>query len=233
MSLNHFNGMYALMMKRNQGYVCTYAFNADASVITGFIGCDGRLTLSALDQKGSYTTTGSGFLAGMAPSGVDTDTQQSFDSSTGKTALEFQVTCPANGGAGAVVTSVAFGNVGSSPSTFLDLTAEVGGTFGIDLYTITPSITHYTATGLPTAPTRLAIMIDGVVGEIQLYVDNVAVTMADPTSGGPPAVYMEMFVQEFAGAQAALAYDIQAVTSASDMTGSYPSGTVDICGNPV
>lgn len=234
MSLNHFNGMYALMMKRNQGYVCTYAFNADASVITGFLGCDGRLTLSGGDQKGSYLTTGAGFLAGMAPSGVDTDTQQSFDPSVGKMAIEFAVTIPANSGTDVVVVSAAFGTVGETLYTNLDITAEVGGTFGIDLYTSAGVfVNHYTASGLLSAPLRAGIMTDGDASTIQLYLDGVAVTMANPSLPPNPNTYMAMFVQEFAGAQAALTYDIQAVTSASDMTGSYPSGTVDICGNPV
>lgn len=211
---------------------CTYAFNADASVVTGFIGCDGRLTLSEANQKGTYLTTGSGFLAGMAPAGVDTDTQQDFNPSVGKMAIEFVVTCQSNSGSGVVVVSAAFGTVSETLYTYLDITAEVGGTFGVDLYTSAgPLVNHYSVSGLLSAPSYAGIMTDGDASTIQLYLDGVAVTMANPSLPPNPNTYMEMFVQEYSGAQAGRTYSIEAVTSYNELVGTYPAGTTDICGN--
>lgn len=210
---------------------CNYSFNADESELISFLGVDGRLALSIANQKGSYTTTGTGFLSGMAPSGVGTDTQQSFDPSVGKKVIEFVVSCPSNSGSGVVVVSAAFGTVGETLYTNLDITAEVGGTFGIDLYTSAMVfVSHYSVSGLASVPNRASVLIDGDANTIQLYLDGVAVTMDAPGITPNPVTWAAMFIQEFNGAQSGLVYSIEAITSTSGMTGSYPGGTKTICG---
>lgn len=232
MSLNHFNGMYAMMMRRNQGYVCTYAFNADASVITGFIGADARLALSNGDQKGSYTTTGVTYVAGMAPSGIDTSTQQTFDVSSGKTAIEFDITLAANAGTGlAYVTSSA--DSSTRDVFILEVGANPGGAFSVALYYNAPFTILYQALGLVSPPSRIGVLMDATTNQIQLYLDGVAVAMTSDVLRPDTDVSLTMFAGEFVGAQAGLGLAIEAITSASSMTASYPSGTVDICGNPV
>ncbi|MEN6547407.1 MAG: hypothetical protein ABFE07_15325 [Armatimonadia bacterium] len=209
---------------------CTYSFNADESELISFLGVDGRLALSMANQKGSYTTTGTGFLSAMAPAGLPTNTQQVFDNTSGKVAIEFAVVCPSNSGSADVVVSAAADDVLVQDIFSLDVTAKADGTFSVDMYYNTPFTSLYQATGLITAPSRLGVLTDADAGTIQLYMDNAPVVMNDDTLRTGTDVTLAMYVTEFTGAQSGLVYSIEAITSTSGMTGSYPGGTKTICG---
>jgi hypothetical protein len=213
------------------GNPCMYPMAASSADVIAIIGTDSRLVLSQANQKGSFTTTGSAHSAAMAPDGIATSTQQTFSNTTGKPVLEFLVTCPASTGGNAGVSAL-LDSIAGADVFNLDVTAEAGGTFGIDLYHNSPFVMSYTVTGLATAPAKIAVAMDSGAGTYQLYLDDVPVTMLDDTMVTASDLYVQQYASEASGVTSiGQVYAIELVTDAAAIaTTGLPSGSNDIDG---
>lgn len=214
------------------GIICqddaqAYPLDATLSEMTTVAGYDGKLSPSLADTKGSYTTTGSAGVYGMAPTNL-VSTPQSFSNQTGKKAVEWLVELDTP--VGGIVT--VGGNVSTSAVAgqiaYWFIEAKPDGTFDFYIYAGS-SLLEGSITGLPTTPSVVGLLMNGDTSEATAYLDGSPVVMAVSTMTESATCILSQYVDEDAGVTAGASYSVQLITTG--LTGTYPPGTTDIFGN--
>lgn len=209
--------------------VCVYPLNASAAELIS-VGLIGKLAMSGGEQTGTLTL-GPGVQAdGMSVSGLELGASIPFD--TGPMAIEAQFELPTiTGTTPDVISRINFYESGAaigSPVFSIRVYATSAGTFVQDVYIgATQVYTGAAATG----SVRGQAQVDS--GVLSVWFDGVAASLSSSAIANV-AMFPISWIQKAIGVDGAdtgKTASIQLITNANNMTGSYPFGTTDQCGN--
>lgn len=233
MSLNHINGLYAMMMRRSV-VSCAYPFTmTNAQAIS--LGRTG--VWPAVGQSATYTVEGGiGTLKSLI-TGSDLDAVQTFDTTTGIKAVRFRLVAPSISSIGGVGVSVLASIGGAGLSGGLSLALLCSGTTRTGYVEVDGSPV-FNSPGAPEI-NEFSAVFDSTTATIHLYLGSMLFYSGAYTPSADARIFMQ--VVEYAGLSApdiGKQYTLEVFTSAADIMAApavpaYPFGTTDICGNPL
>lgn len=207
MSLNHINGLYAMMMRRNV-FSCAYPLDDDGTISTAFgYGYAGPAVGDG--QQMQYTTTGNAQVKILSSSGAVTSARFQRVSDP----IGFEAVVNSYGGAtNAAGLAILITSSGGSIVNATDVFTSADG----DLlqFEVAPDGT-------------VSAKKNGAAFDLSARWLNPA---GQKTVGATDYFCPYLYIDDQLTGQLV---DIQLVTNAASMTGTYPSGTTDICGNPL
>lgn len=221
----------------NQGEAdCAFLLDASDAEIYAAIGGDlgnARLVPDVNEQGGTFTVDATWHSEYMAPAGISTNSSITFSNATGKKVIEFPCSILTPTGNTTTVGAWLYSYTDSAQILDWYIEALTDGTFSVYVTSGGGAVNHYSVTGLGTAPAQLALWMDATTGTLQVYLDDVAVTMLDDTLPTYADCYPVLYAKQASGVTSAgQEIYIGMTTKAAFMTGSYPAGTTDICGTP-
>jgi len=210
---------------------CLFPLDASLAEIQS-VGLTGKLTITGEGQSGYLTLSTATQVDGMSVSGLQAGASIPFE--TGAVAVEFAFDIPVIGGTTPdVIGRVNFyehGVVIGSPQFSLRVYANNDGTFNQDVFIgVTQVYTGVAASGSINAQ---ALVSSGV---LRVWFEGTEVSLSS-NAVSDVAMFPVAWIQKASGADAGdvgKTAQIQLITTAADMIGTYPSGTTDPCGNPV
>ena len=212
---------------------CAYPLDASsAELITA--GLSGKLTMSADEQTGTQTIGSVVQIRGMSVSGLEAGASIPFNS--GAVAVETQFTLPTLTGTTPQVTArMGFHETGVaidilSPLFLVQVGARNTGEFIQSVFIGGAQV--YTAAAA-SGSVRCGIRVDA--GVLRVWFDGVEVSLSStavPNVALFPLAYAVNATPIEVGDRGKIV-SIQLITNAASMTGTYPSGTTDICGTPL
>ncbi len=210
---------------------CAYAQNATSAELIE-IGLGGKLTMSGDEQTGTLALGSGVQVSGMSVSGIQAGSSIPFNS--GAVAVETQFTHPTlTGDAPQVTASMGFYETGvaiGSPVFRVQVAALDTGAFTKSVYIDETRV--YTAAAA-SGSVRCGVRVEN--GNLRVWFDGVEVTLS-ASAVSDVAMYPIAWIQKGSGLDAGDAgktASIELISHASDMTTTYPAGTVDLCGNQI
>lgn len=216
---------------------CAFRLDASDAEIFAAIGGDlgnARLVPDANEQGGTFTVDATWHTEYMAPAGISTASAVTMSNVSGTKVIEFPCSILTPTGNKTAVGAWLYSYTGSAQILDWYIEALTDGTFSVYVTSGSGAVNHYSATGLATAPTSLALWMDATTGTLQVYLSGAAVTMLDDSLPTSPDFYPVLYAEQTSGVTSAgQEIYIGMITGASSMTGTYPAGTTDICGTMI
>lgn len=219
---------------------CVYLLDADDAEIDAFYKFSGaKLVANAANTGGTFTVKVpppvSSYSGAMAPAGFSrANVAFGIDNTSGKKAIEWALNMPTPVGD----SLYSYLSLRSEATTYnvieVYITAAPSGVFLAEVNVGSGRTNVYSNNSLPSCPSRIGVLMDSVAGKLHVYFDGVALTLTGDTLPSNASMYPNIFIaQGDNNTGAGQTITAELVTSASKMTGTYPPGTTDICGNPL
>ena len=248
MSINHLNGAFALMMRRNQDSpACAYPMDASLAEIQALVpSIDAVPVMTDNFQTATYTLTGSAPAGGWdlicapttIPSGPIT-----VDFSSGVKAFEWTYSMPvaatpaANGEICHAYLGLFYANNFANGLVHVYIESAVSSNMPVTRLRVSRLGTDVSSVVNVPASGRVFVSLDAATGTFSVAHDTLGPIALSDDSYNPatPCIFSANLYEVQSAGLSNAGKDIVAslITNAADMTGTYPSGTTDICGNAI